>query len=618
MGIIVDLFAGGGGASQGIFEALGRHPDAAVNHDPQAIAIHTVNHADTEHWCQDVWSVDPTWVSRGRTVDLLWTSPDCTHHSKAKGGPPKRDEKRRDLAMVISHKWVPVLKPRVLILENVEEFKDWGPCDGKGVPVAVAKGENFRGFVNRLRRYGYSVQWRELKACDYGAPTTRKRLFFIARRDKLPIVWPEPTHGAPGSPEVLAGGRKPWRTAAEIIDWSLPCPSIFATSQEIWEQYGLRAVRPLAEATLRRIARGIQRFVLDAPEPFIVNLNHTTRDGSYDCFRGASLNDPLPTITKTPGLGVVAPYIVTNTSGHAPHAASSPLSTITTGGQQAVVAPFLQHIQHSQAKNGTMPVDKPARTVTAHPKGGGMALIAPFLTSYYGRKNENDLRAKGMRDCLPTQTTENHFGLIAPYLIKNYSGVVGKETHKPLDTITAIDHHALVAPHLVTMYGASTGQDCESPLRTLVQRNKFALVYSFFVKYYGCGEGARPVTEPLPTATGRDRFALVVVVGGEKYMVADIGMRMLAPHELLAAQGFPPDYVLDAEIDGKKITKSAQIAMIGNSVCPPLAKQLVAANYVETLVKPKAPALSLMTISKNRHPNSFFKVGSCRGVAAPA
>jgi DNA (cytosine-5)-methyltransferase 1 len=527
MGIIVDLFAGGGGASQGIYEALGRHPDAAVNHDPQAVAIHKANHPTTEHWCQDVWSVDPSWVSRGRPVDLLWASPDCTHHSKAKGGPPNRNEKRRDLAMVITYKWVPALRPNTFVLENVEEFADWGPCDHQGVPIAAARGQNFRAFVNALRRHGYSVQWRELSACDYGAPTTRKRLFMLARNARSPIVWPEPTHGAPNSAGVLAGNLKPWRTAAEIIDWSLPCPSIFASSQEIWEQYGLRAVRPLAETTMRRIFKGIQRFVVDAPEPFIVHVNHTKKDGTYDCFRGGSLHEPLSTITQTHGTGLVMP--------------------------------FLQHVQHSQAQNGTMPVSDPVRTITSYPKGGGMALVAPFLSCYYGPKSENDLRLKSLRECLPVQTTENRF--------------------------------ALVMPHIMKMYGTSTGQSCVAPLHTITGAGKFALIYSFFIKYYGCGEGS-PISGPLPTITARDRFGLVTVnIDGETYAVVDIGMRMLAPHELLLAQGFPPEYTLEASVDGKKTTKSAQVAMIGNSVCPPLARALVAANYSDCAPRRRVPSL---------------------------
>lgn len=584
MGIIVDLFAGGGGASQGIFEALGRHPDAAVNHSPQAIAIHAANHPDTEHWCQDVWSVDPSWVSRGRPVDLLWASPDCTHHSKAKGGAPKRDEKRRDLAMVISHKWVPALKPRVLILENVEEFKDWGPCNSQGIPVACAKGENFRAFVNSLRRHGYAVQWRELVACDYGAPTTRKRLFLIARCDKRPIVWPEPTHGAPDSPEVLSGKMKPWRTATEIIDWSLPCPSIFATSQEIWEQYGLRSVRPLAENTLRRISKGIQRYVLDSAKPFIVNLAHTKKDGTYDCFRGCSINDPLPTITQSPGVGIVTPFVSKLRGSNVGYPASEPVQTVSAGGtHHALTMPFLQHVQHSMAKNGTMPADEPLRTVTAQPKGGGIAmvapllvrdfgcsvgapctapaptvmatgqgksaLVAPVLTSYYGPKGKNDNRSRPLDGQLPTQTTENRF--------------------------------SIVMAHIMAMYGTSTGLACDVPLHTVMGHDKFALVSSFFVKYYGCGDGS-PVDAPLHTATTKDRFALVTVtIDGEVYAIVDIGMRMLVPLELLLAQGFPVTYIID-EIDGKKVPKNAQVAMIGNSVCPPLARALVAANYVET------------------------------------
>jgi DNA (cytosine-5)-methyltransferase 1 len=640
MGIIVDLFAGGGGASQGIFEALGRHPDIAVNHNAMAVAIHAANHPDTRHFCQDVWSVDPAWVSQGQPVDLLWASPDCTHHSKAKGGPPRRDEKRRDLALVISHKWVPALKPNLLILENVEEFQDWGPCDSSGIPVAAARGENFRAFVNSLRKQGYQVEWRELSACDYGAPTTRKRLFLMARSDGRPIVWPEPTHGAPDSSDVKAGMRKSWRTAAEIIDWSLPCPSIFASSKEIWNTYGLRSIRPLKENTLRRIFKGLKRYVLDSPEPFIVNLAHTRRDGSYDCFRGVSLGESLPTVTLSPGLGVVAPYIVTNTSGHAPHAASSPLSTITTGGQQvvaapylvgaggpfragepvkankplgavltrntrAVVTPFLQHVQHSKAKNGVMPADEPLRTITAAPKGGGMALVspylvrefghstgaactapapvvmatgggksvllAPFLTSYHGAKNENETRGKRLPDCLPTQTTENRFGLVAPFLVKNYSGVVGKGINSPIDTVTTIDHHTLVSPFI-----AAEADDALPGFKYRAsQVAAFLDIYAGNATHEANSQNAAFRTDNSGKA---DHTEATVRFQGETFIIVDIGMRMLAPSELLLAQGFPASYAL-SEINGKKIPKSAQIAMIGNSVCPPLAKALVAANY---------------------------------------
>lgn len=293
--ITVDMFAGAGGASSGI-EAAGIRVDVAINHDPVAVSLHRRNHPHTEHHVQDVYTLSPHWVTRGRPVGLLWMSPDCTHHSKAKGGAPTRNVKRRELAMVLVDRWIPELgkkAPRVVILENVEEFADWGPLDHTGRIIESARGERFKTFLRKLRSYGYRVEWRELRACDYGAPTIRKRLFMIARRDHLPIVWPAPTHGAPGSSAVAPGQLQPWRTAAECIDWSLPCPSIFATSAEIWEQYGLRAVRPLADNTLRRITKGIHRYVLGNSAPYIVSYYGTKASE----FRGCGLDDCLPTQT---------------------------------------------------------------------------------------------------------------------------------------------------------------------------------------------------------------------------------------------------------------------------------------------------------------------------------
>lgn len=523
MEIIVDLFAGGGGASQGIFEALGRHPDAAINHSPQAIAIHAANHPDTKHWCQDVWSVDPMWVSRGQPVGLLWASPDCTHHSKAKGGAPNRDEKRRDLAMVISHKWVPALRPRVLFLENVEEFRDWGPCNSEGIPVASAKGDNFRAFTNALRKHGYQVQWRELSACDYGAPTTRKRLFLIARRDKRPIVWPEPTHGAPDSAEVLAGKRQAWRTAAEIIDWGLPCPSIFATAQEIWEQYGVRSIRPLAENTLRRIFRGIDKYVINNPEPFIAK--------HYTGATGQPLGNPLGTVTTIDHHSLVIPFMSKQRGTNIGYSLSDPVQTISAGGTHHAIA--LAHLMRDFGCSVGAPCTSPAPTVMATGQGK-TALVLPVLTSYYGPKGKNECRAKALTSPVPTQTTANRFSLIAA--------------------------------HLTLKNGRSAGE------------KKAALVSSFFIKYYGCGD-ASSVATPVHTVTTKDRFGLVTIkIDEEIYAIVDIGMRMLVPLELLLAQGFPSTYIID-EIDGKKVPKYAQVAMIGNSVCPPLARTLVATNY---------------------------------------
>lgn len=344
--IVVDMFAGAGGASCGL-EMADIHVHAAINHDPVAVSLHARNHPETEHHVQDVYTLSPQWVTRGRRVGLLWMSPDCTHHSKAKGGAPTRNVRRRELAMVLVDRWIPELgdrAPRVVILENVEEFAEWGPLDNKGRIIEAAKGERFRTFVRKLRSCGYRVDWRELRACDYGAPTIRKRLFMIARRDNQAIVWPEPTHGAPDSPEVLAGTRKPWRTAAECIGWSLPCPSIFASSEEIMARYGIRAVRPLAENTLKRIAKGVVRYVLSNPTPFIV----------------------------------------TNTSGHSPTDIAEPLATQTTGNHHALVRPFLAHLNHTAdyyAYFRGQDMDTPMSTITT---SFGASLIQPFLAKHFG------------------------------------------------------------------------------------------------------------------------------------------------------------------------------------------------------------------------------------------
>ena len=499
--IVVDMFAGAGGASCGL-EMADIHVHAAINHDPVAVSLHARNHPETEHHVQDVYTLSPQWVTRGRRVGLLWMSPDCTHHSKAKGGAPTRSVRRRELAMVLVDRWIPELgdrAPRVVILENVEEFAEWGPLDNKGRIIEAAKGERFRTFVRKLRSCGYRVDWRELRACDYGAPTIRKRLFMIARRDNQAIVWPEPTHGAPDSPEVLAGTRKPWRTAAECIDWSLPCPSIFASSEEIMVRYGIRAVRPLAENTLKRIAKGVVRYVLSNPTPFVV----------------------------------------TNTSGHAPTDIAEPLATQTTGNHHALVRPFLA--KHFGGVVG-QPVDVPAGTVT----------------------------------------TIDHHSLCAAHMVKMRGSNVGDAADSPLHTVSAEGtHHALCAAHLQRDFGNSIGAPCGEPVPTVMPGGggKTALVSAFLAKYYGQGFGCA-ADSPLHTLTTKDRFGLVTVsIEGTPYVLADIGMRMLTPRELARAQGFPDWYVLERTADGAPITKTAQVRGIGNSVCPPIAAALASANY---------------------------------------
>lgn len=536
--IVVDNFAGGGGASTGIEMALGRSPEIAINHDPDAISMHTVNHPTTEHYCESVWDIVPRDVVAGRPVGLVWLSPDCKHFSKAKGSTPV-SKKIRGLAWV-TLRWAATVRPRVIMLENVEEFQTWGPLliddEGNARPDPAKKGRTFNSFINALRRQGYKVEWRELRACDYGTPTIRKRLFLIARRDGAPIVWPKPTHGDPASAEVKTGKLLPWPTAADVIDWSIPCPSIFERK------------RPLAENTLRRIAKGLERFVINAAEPFIVKCNHTSTRTVYDCFRGQGINEPLQTVTATPGFALVQPQL----------------------------APFItEHANASQQRN--MPADEPLRTICAQVKGGHFALVVPVIARQFGNSV-----GQSVEDPLGTVMAKaDKSQLVTAFLAKHYTGVVGAELTQPLPTVTTVDHNALVTSHLVKLRGTCQhGQPVTEPMPTVTAGGlHIGEVRAFLLKYYGT-DSTIPCSEPLHTVTTRDRFGLVTV-RGEDYQIVDIGMRMLEPHELFAAQGFPADYVIDHDVTGKKFTKTAQVARCGNAVCPPLAAALVRANLPE-------------------------------------
>lgn len=519
--LIVDLFAGGGGASVGIEMALGRQVDVAVNHDPAAVAMHRRNHPQTRHVTSDVFEADPRDVTNGRPVGLLWASPDCTHHSKARGGKPLRDaaRKRRALAWVVT-RWAGQVRPRVIILENVEEFRDWGPLVGpadKLRPCPKRKGRTFKAWVRSLERHGYRVEWRELRACDYGAPTIRKRLFVVARRDGRPIVWPEPSHGP--------GTKRPYRTAASCIDWSIPMLSIFATPDEAkeWARAQRKAgrkvgtpVRPLADATMRRIARGVMRYVVEAAELFIVGVG------------GRMGQSP-------------------------PRSLAQPYQTITAKGDAAVVVPSLVQTGYGERKGQaprTLNIHNPIGTIV----GGG----------------------------------QKH-ALVAAFLAKHFTGVDGTTLDKPAPTVTTIDHNALVAAHLATYYGGDDsdrrGAGLDQPIHTQTTENRHALVASFLAKYYGTGDGAE-VTDPTPTVTTKDRFGLVTVeVQGEPYVVADIAMRMLQPRELYRAQGFPDSYVIDRGAEGRRLTKTEQVRMVGNSVAPPIAAALARANAPEMVAR---------------------------------
>lgn len=569
--LIVDNFAGGGGASSGIEMATGRSVDVAINHDPDAIAMHSMNHPDTKHYCESVWDVDPREAVNGLPVGLCWLSPDCKHFSKAKGGTPV-NKTIRGLAWV-AVRWAATVKPRVIMLENVEEFKTWGPIvDGK--PCPKRKGETFKSFTRALERQGYQVEFKELRACDYGAPTIRKRLFMVARRDGRPIKWPKPTHGAPDSKEVKSGKLKPYRTAAECIDWSIPCPSIFERK------------RPLAENTMRRIAKGIQKFVIDAERPFIVTCNH-----SGDHFRGQGVDEPFKTIVASRDAhGVVqpvfAPCIMTNTTGHAPSSVEGPLPTQTTGNHHYLLAPFItEHANASSRRN--MSANEPLRTQCAAVKGGHFAVVAPVIARQFGKSVGHAIDE-------PAGTITAGGGgksqLVTAFMTKFRNGSIGFPCDTPAHTITAggeqkrmgtANTQAVVTSHLVKLRGTCQhGQPVTEPMPTITAGgNHVGEVRAFLLKYYGTNIG-HACDQPIQTITTKHRFGLVTIQGVD-YQIVDIGMRMLEPRELFKAQGFADDYIIDVDPNGKRIPKAKQVARCGNAVPPPFAKALVEANLPE-------------------------------------
>ncbi|EPA7504003.1 DNA cytosine methyltransferase [Yersinia enterocolitica] len=659
-GLVVVGFAGGGGSCEGIKQALGYEPHIAMNHNPVAMAMHAINHPRTLHYPEDIFSVDPLISTGGLPVLLGWFSPDCRHFSKAKGGTPVKKE-IRGLAWVVL-RWALAVRPRFLMLENVEEFRGWGPLltdsQGNHRPDPARKGETFKAFIGMLGTgidgnhpaltevceflkidingpeaaklvsgLGYNVDHRELKACDYGTPTIRKRLFVVGRCDGEPVVWPEPSHGAPNSADVLSGMLQPWRTASECIDWSQPTRSIFGRKKD------------LADNTLRRIVKGLQRFVIDNPDPFIVRLgqtgfggdrlqypidqplttitskaehlllepyavkcNHTSTKTKYDCFRGQSLRDPLQTITRTHGFAVAAPVVVRQFGNSTANDINTPLGTVTAGGggkSQLASAILAPHITKFRTGAIGQQCDEPLSTVTAgtsvRPGGNGhaMGMVAAHLVKHYGG---------------------------------NYTGA-GIEINQPLHTISTVDHHALCSSHLVQLRGTCRdGKPITEPVPTLTAGgNHVGIINAFLTKYYGTG-GAVDLSEPIHAVTTKERFGLVennfdvepltdeqrynawncarlvdhfsdlpddwhlfpaprpqfLSVG--EYIIVDICMRMLIARELYNASGFPPDYIIDRDIDGTLWPKSEQVARCGNAVPPPFAEALVRANMPELCI----------------------------------
>lgn len=464
--LILDSFAGGGGASMGIEMATGRSPDIAINHNPVALGLHAANHPNTHHMVEDVWDVTPQRIralTNGAPVGLLWASPDCRHFSKAKGGKPVKKEIRGLAWVVLRFAWA--ARPRVVVLENVQEFRDWGPLSRSNRPRKDRKGETFDQWVEQLRGMGYAVEWRVLKACDYGAPTIRQRLYLIARRDGQPIVWPAPTHGP---------GLEPHRTAADIIDWSQPCPSIFERK------------RPLAEATMRRIAKGVQRYVLDHPEPFFVTYGQ----------QGGAVRS---------GLG-------------------------------------------------------PMHTITASRKDTNSIVVPTLIQTGYGERKGQEPRVPGLGKPLGTVVGSPKHALISAFITKHFGGMVGVDARTPFPTILAKG-----AQNVVTT--------CELTPKAEARAEQVA---AFLIRYNGTNIG-QSLRDSLGAGTSKPRFALVMVAG-VPHVISDIGMRMLTPREMFRAQGFPDSYIIDRTADGVATTKTQQYAMAGNSVCPPVARALVAAN----------------------------------------
>ncbi|MDT0635062.1 DNA cytosine methyltransferase [Spectribacter hydrogenooxidans] len=543
--LVIDLFAGGGGTSIGLEQALGRPVDIAVNHDPQAVSMHRANHPDTEHFCESVFKVNPVRVTRGLPVGLLWASPDCTHHSKAKGGKPA-SKKIRGLAWVVV-KWARRCRPRVIMLENVEEFQDWGPLGEDGRPCKRRKGQQFDEWVHQLERLGYRVEYKLLRACDYGAPTIRRRLFVVARRDGRPIAWPQPTHAPADDARVKRNRLQPYRTAAECIDWSIPAPSIFTRK------------RPLADNTLRRIAKGVQRFVLDAAAPYIVRIGQTGWRGDGQQY---PIDDPLTTITTKAEHLICTPFIAKHREHSTGSAADAPLHTITAGGHQA-------------KRPGT---------------GNAMSLAVPYFIPRHGEAEGQAPRTRDVNQPMPTVTaTANGASLVAAFMEQANTGVVGHAATKPVSTIVGKGStQRLVAAHISRQFGASIGSDAQTPVGTVTAGGggKSALVAALMAPYYGSGSGetGRDLRQPAPTATTKDRLQLVTVdIDGETWVLTDIGMRMLQPRELYRAQGFPESYIIDRGADGEALPKHAQVRMCGNSVCPPVAAALAQANFVHEL-----------------------------------
>ncbi|MBX5082147.1 DNA cytosine methyltransferase [Rhizobium lentis] len=605
--IIFDSFAGGGGASEGIKQALGRSPDFAINHSKPALMLHEANHPETVHLSENVYKVDPLQHFYGRNIGLAWFSPDCKHFSKAKGGKPV-ERNIRDLCWIIPG-WIERIqksggKVDVVIMENVEEFWDYGPLimTPKGLmPDPERKGETRQKWCKALRKLGGRIEKRELRACDFGAGTIRKRLFIIIRFDGKPIVWPEPTHGAPDDRDVIAGRKLPWVTAADNIDWSLPCPSIFDTSEEIMVKLGLKAIRPLAENTLARVARGVSRYVLMAARPFLVNITHGGRLESIDrptnVITGAHRGEKA----------LISPIVTAAQHGGSVRPATLPLHTIAASrkDQNGVAAAFVaQHNNNGRSVDPINPgraADAPLSTITQR------ATQQNAITAHLMSMKGSDRRDSDITEPHPAILAGGgHSAVVAPHIMTmRNSGKPYNEVDKPTHVITAGGAGlSLVSPHLHAYYGSDQDTPETEPFHTLTTKPRFGHVQaSIDIPPFTDAQAvrARQVADFMRMhGLWDEREFVTFEVDGVRLVIVDIGMRMLTPRELYNAQGFPRDYVIDGgwaapegggDPEWVPFSKSLQVSCVGNSVSPPVAKALVAANCNHlAAVEPRAAA----------------------------
>lgn len=660
-GLFIDNFAGGGGTSTGIEAAIGRAVDVAINHDTHAIAMHSINHPGTQHYCENVFDINPVVATGGKPVALVWLSPDCTHFSRAKGSKPVKKE-IRGLAWV-GLRWGLAVRPKVMMLENVPEFPSWGPlltdADGNQYPDPAHTGETFQAFVGILTTgidsahpalreaceflgidpdssqakwlangLGYKVEYRVLKAFEYGAPTIRKRFFMIMRCDGKKISWPEPTHGDPKSIEVKSGQRLPWRTAADCINWDYECPSIFGRRKE------------LAENTKKRIARGMQKYVINDPDPFIIKCNHSA--AGYDAFRGQSLFQPVQTLTRKNGYAIIMPHITKFRAGATGAAISSPLPTITAGTSvrpggnghamgivEAAVAPIIAgnggSAYQAKPRSANLPlhtvmkesracvitpviarqfgnsighkVSEPLATITAG-GSGKCQLISPTLIEIgYGERKGQQPRAPGINQPLGTVVSGGtKHAMVTAYLAKNFGGNYsgpGVAMNEPVHTVTATDHHSLVTSQIVILRRNGDCQPLNHPLPTVTAGGLHTGEVRTHLEAITANDPVFPmeerVLEFLREYLGEDATN-IIEINGELYKIVDIGMRMLQPDELYRAQGFPEGYIIDRDLDGNKFPKSKQVARCGNAVPPQFSEALVRANLPEYCVNRQTDA----------------------------